>query len=165
MLMAYASVAAFMLVAAGFVLVSMLAGKLLRPDNPYKEKVETYECGEAPVGQAWFNFNPRFYIIALIYIVFDVEIAFIYPIATVFRRWSDQGMGLYAFGELFVFVAILMLGLVYVWLKGDLEWIRTVRGAAEPLQVVKSYAGEKNRPRPAKVPAPALAAEGGASHG
>jgi NADH-quinone oxidoreductase subunit A len=169
MLMAYASVAAFMLVAAGFVLVSMIAGKLIRPDNPYPEKVETYECGEAPVGQAWFNFNPRFYIIALIYIVFDVEIAFIYPIATVFRRWCDQGMGLYAFGELFVFVAILMLGLVYVWLKGDLEWIRSVRGAAEPLQVQKSFAGEKNRPRPVPVPlpvkVPALAAEGGAPHG
>jgi NADH-quinone oxidoreductase subunit A len=115
------------------------------------------------VGQAWFNFNPRFYIIALIYIVFDVEIAFIYPIATVFRRWTEQGMGLYALGELFVFVAILMLGLVYVWLKGDLEWIRTVRGAAEPLQVHKSFAGEITRPRPVKVPA--LAAEGGAPHG
>ena len=164
MLMAYASVAAFMIVAVGFILVSMLAGKLIRPDNPYTEKVETYECGEAPVGQAWFNFNPRFYIIALIYIVFDVEIAFIYPIATVFRRWTDQGMGLYAFGEIFVFVAILLLGLVYVWLKGDLEWIRTVRGASEPLLVKKSYAGEKPPPRPKGAPPaapPALAAEGG----
>jgi hypothetical protein len=73
-------------------------------------------------------------------------------------------MGLYAFGELFVFVAILMLGLVYVWLKGDLEWIRTVRGATEPLLVQKSFAGEVSRPRPAKVPTPALAAEAGAPH-
>jgi NADH-quinone oxidoreductase subunit A len=168
MLMAYASVAAFMLVAAGFVLISMLAGKLIRPDNGYPEKLETYECGEAPVGQAWFNFNPRFYIIALIYIVFDVEIAFIYPIATVFRRWVDQGMGLYAFGELFVFVAILLLGLVYVWLKGDLEWIRTVRGAIVPLVVAKSFAGEKDRPRPVRtgpVAPPVLATEGGPNHG
>jgi NADH-quinone oxidoreductase subunit A len=171
MLMAYASVAAFMLVAAGFILVSMLAGKLIRPDNGYAEKLETYECGEAPVGQAWFNFNPRFYIIALIYIVFDVEIAFIYPVATVFRRWTDQGMGLYAFGELFVFVAILLLGLVYVWLKGDLEWIRSVRGAITPLVVQKSFAGEKNRPRPpspgkAVPPSPGLAAaEGGSGNG
>lgn len=146
MLMAYASVAAFLLVAAGFVLVSMIAGKLIRPDHSYAEKNETYECGEAPVGQAWFNFNPRFYIIALIYIIFDVEIAFIYPIASVFRRWNDQGMGLYAFAELFVFVAILLLGLLYVWMKGDLEWIRTVRGSVEPLKVHKSYAGEKSLP-------------------
>ena len=143
MLMAYASVAAFFLVAIGFIVGSLVFGKLLRPDNLYAEKLETYECGEAPVGPAWFNFNPRFYIIALIYIVFDVEIAFIYPIAAVFRRWTDQGMGWYAFGELFIFVAILLLGLVYVWAKGDLEWIRTVRGAQEPLRVAKSYAGEK----------------------
>jgi NADH-quinone oxidoreductase subunit A len=165
MLMAYASVAAFMLVAAGFVLVSMLAGKLIRPDNGYPEKLETYECGEAPVGQAWFNFNPRFYIIALIYIIFDVEIAFIYPIASVFRRWNDQGMGLYAFAELFVFVAILLLGLLYVWMKGDLEWIRTVRGSTEPLKVHRSYAGEKVLPSiAAKGRAPGIAAEGAASN-
>ena len=166
MLMAYASVAAFMLVAAGFVLVSMIAGKFIRPDNPYAEKVETYECGEAPVGQAWFNFNPRFYIIALIYIVFDVEIAFIYPIATVFKRWVEQGLGWYAFGELFVFVAILLLGLVYVWAKGDLEWIRSVRGAQEPLKVAKSYAGER-RPtaKPSQPPVAAMSAGGSTSHG
>jgi NADH-quinone oxidoreductase subunit A len=128
MLMAYASVAAFFLVAAGFMIGSLLIGKLLRPDHPYPEKLETYECGEAPVGQAWFNFNPRFYIVALIYIVFDVEIAFIYPIAAVFRRWVDQGRGVFALVEVLIFVVILLLGLVYVWVKGDLEWIRSIKG-------------------------------------
>ena len=128
MLMAYASVAAFFLVAIGFILGSLLFGKVLRPNNMYAEKLETYECGEAPVGPAWFNFNPRFYIIALIYIVFDVEIAFVYPVATVFRRWVDAGRGMFALVEIFLFVAILMLGLVYVWVKGDLEWIRSIKG-------------------------------------
>jgi NADH-quinone oxidoreductase subunit A len=128
MLMAYASVAAFFLVAGGFVLVSMLLGKLIRPDNMYTEKQDTYECGEAPVGPAWFNFNPRFYIVALIFIVFDVEIAFIYPVARVFRSWVNQGNGWFAFAEIFVFVAILLVGLVYVWVKGDLEWIRAIKG-------------------------------------
>jgi NADH-quinone oxidoreductase subunit A len=128
MLMAYASVAAFFLVAAGFMLGSLLLGKLIRPHNPYPEKLETYECGEAPVGQAWFNFNPRFYIIALIYIVFDVEIAFIYPVAAVFRRWVEQGRGVFALVEVLIFVMILLLGLVYVWVKGDLEWIRSIKG-------------------------------------
>ena len=90
MLMAYASVAAFFLVAIGFIVGSLLAGRLLRPNNMYPEKLETYECGEAPVGPAWFNFNPRFYIIALIYIVFDVEIAFVYPVATVFNKDLSQ---------------------------------------------------------------------------
>jgi len=142
-------------VAIGFVLGSMIFGKLIRPDNMYAEKVETYECGEAPVGPAWFNFNPRFYIIALIYIVFDVEIAFIYPVATVFKRWVDQGNGLFAMAEIFVFVAILMLGLVYVWAKGDLEWIRAIKGDPRGVPNVSS------RTRPAAeppVPAPAAAA-------
>lgn len=126
--MAYASIAAFFLVAGGFVLVSMIVGQFIRPNNTYAEKRETYECGEAPVGPAWFNFNPRFYIVALIFIIFDVEIAFIYPVATVFRKWVGQGQGMFAFMEIFVFVAILLLGLVYVWVKGDLEWIRAIKG-------------------------------------
>ncbi|WP_437780117.1 NADH-quinone oxidoreductase subunit A [Sorangium sp. So ce1097] len=170
MLMAYASVAAFFLVAIGFVLGSLLLGKLLRPSNPYAEKVETYECGEAPVGPAWFNFNPRFYIVALIYIIFDVEIAFIYPVAAVFKRWVDQGIGLFALVEIFLFVAILMLGFVYVLVKGDLEWIRAIKGDPRGAQNVSSRA----RPRassassnagdvaPAGLAARAAAAEGGA---
>ncbi len=146
--MAYASVAAFFLVAGGFVLVSLLLGKLIRPDNMYREKQDTYECGEAPVGPAWFNFNPRFYIVALIFIVFDVEIAFIYPVARVFRRWVDQGNGWFAFIEIFLFVAVLLVGLVYVWAKGDLEWIRAIkgdpRGARDVSSAVKAPAAEKS---------------------
>ncbi|WP_437577294.1 NADH-quinone oxidoreductase subunit A [Sorangium sp. So ce887] len=138
MLMAYASVAAFFLVAIGFVLGSLLFGKLLRPNNMYAGKLETYECGEAPVGPAWFNFNPRFYIIALVYIIFDVEIAFIYPVAAVFKRWVDQGSGLFALIEIFLFVAILMLGFVYVWVKGDLNWIRAIKGDPRGAQNVSS---------------------------
>ena len=128
MLMAYASVGAFFLVAIGFILGSMLAGSLIRPNKPSVGKNQTYECGEAPIGQAWFNFNPRFYIIALIYIVFDVEIAFIYPIATVFKRWVAAGQGMVAFLEVLTFISILLLGLIYVWVEGDLEWIRTIKG-------------------------------------
>jgi NADH-quinone oxidoreductase subunit A len=129
MLMSYASVAAFFLVAAAFIVGSLLVGKLVRPNHLYAKKLETYECGEEPVGQAWFNFNPRFYIIALVYIVFDVEVAFIYPIAGVFKRWVDQGRGVFALLELLVFVGILLFGLAYVWAKGDLDWIRTIKKA------------------------------------
>lgn len=132
MLMAYASVGAFFLVAIGFIVGSMLAGKLIRPDNMYAEKVETYECGEAPVGPAWFNFNPRFYIVALIFVVFDVEIALTFPVAVVFRAWKEHGVGVVAFFELMVFVAILVAGLAYVWKKGDLEWIKKVTYAPSP---------------------------------
>ena len=157
MLMAYASIAAFFLVAAGFMIGSLLAGKLIRPNNPYAEKLETYECGEAPVGQAWFNFNPRFYIVALIYIVFDVEVAFIYPIAAVFRRWSEQGRGVFALLEVLVFVVILLLGLVYVWVKGDLEWIRSIKGDPRGVPNVVTKTAPA-LPPPMAVPAVAVSA-------
>jgi NADH-quinone oxidoreductase subunit A len=127
MLMEYASVGAFFLIAILFVFGAMVAGWFVRPHNLYDKKLETYECGEPPVGQAWFNFNPRFYIIALIYIVFDVEIAFIYPVAVVFNRWVGAGRGWFALAEISLFIAILLLGLAYVWTKGDLNWIRTMR--------------------------------------
>jgi NADH-quinone oxidoreductase subunit A len=148
MLMAYATVGVFMLVAAGFVLVSMLTGKLIRPDHPEGQKLEVYECGEAPTTQAWFNFNPRFYVVALVFLIFDVEIAFLYPVAAVFKRWVVQGLGVAALVEILGFVGVLLLGLVYVWKKGDLEWVRTLRGgvsAGVPLTVVPSRAGEKPR--------------------
>jgi NADH-quinone oxidoreductase subunit A len=136
--MAYAGVAAFFLVAIGFIVGSLVLGKLVRPSNLYDKKLETYECGEQPVGPAWFNFNPRFYIVALIYIVFDVEIAFVYPVATVFKRWVEQGSGLFALVEITIFVAILLMGLVYVWKKGDLEWIRSIKGDPRGAQNVTS---------------------------
>ncbi len=163
MLMAYASVAAFFLVAIGFILVSLIAGKLIRPNNMYAEKLETYECGEAPVGPAWFNFNPRFYIIALIYIVFDVEIAFIYPVATVFKRWVDQGSGLFALVEIALFVAILMLGLVYVWVKGDLEWIRAIKGDPRGVQNVTSRVVSMGGPEGGPPKPPRVAPSGASS--
>ena len=124
----FGAVLAFAVVAVGFGLGGLTLGKLVRPYFPGDDKALVYECGERPIGTAWFNFNPRFYVIALIFIIFDVEIAFIYPVARVFRRWVEQGSGWFAFIEIFVFVGILLLGLVYVWAKGDLEWIRAIRG-------------------------------------
>ena len=127
MLFDYANIGMFFLVAALFVFAALVAGRFIRPSLLYKKKLETYECGEAPIGQAWFNFNPRFYIVAIIYIIFDIEIAFIYPVAAVFKQWVAQGVGLFALVEILAFVAILLLGLAYVWVKGDLAWIRTLR--------------------------------------
>lgn len=153
MLFEYASVGAFFLIAILFVFGALLFGKLLRPNRMYAKKLETYECGEAPVGLAWFNFNPRFYIIALIYIVFDIEIAFIYPVATVFKQWVTQGSGWFAFVEVLVFIGILMLGLAYVWIKGDLEWIRDIKSDRRGPQNVRASApsGEE-KPLPKAAP-------------
>jgi len=101
-------------------------GSLLRPHNPEAAKLTTYECGEPPTGTAWMNFNIRFYLIALVFVIFDVEIAFIYPVAVVFKDWVNNGLGLVALAEIAAFVGILFVGLVYVWAKGDFEWLKRV---------------------------------------
>jgi len=126
MLFDFANVLVFTVLGAGFVGVNLLIGKLLRPNNPQTRKLSTYECGEPATGSAWMNFNIRFYVVALIFIVFEVEIAFMFPVATAFRSWVESGQGGFAFIEILVFVGILFLGLVYVWAKGDLEWVKKV---------------------------------------
>jgi NADH-quinone oxidoreductase subunit A len=101
-------------------------GALLRPANPERVKQTTYECGEVVTGDAWINFNIRFYLVALIFVIFDIEVAFMYPVLAVFRDWVWQGHGVYALTEILIFVAVLVAGLVYVWRKGDLQWIKAV---------------------------------------
>ena len=127
MLFDFANVLVFTVIALGFVGVNLFIGRLLRPSNPQVRKLSTYECGEPAMGSAWVNFNIRFYIVALIFIIFEVEIAFVFPVATVFRRWLEGGQGVFAFFEILIFVGILFLGLVYAWVKGDLEWVKKVR--------------------------------------
>ena len=123
----FANVLLFAVTAIGFVLLSLVGGRFLRPSNPTAEKEMIYECGEKPIGQAWYNFNPRFYLIALVFVIFEVEIAFMYPVASVYRFFVEKGDGLLVFGEIFVFVAILGVGLAYVWAMGDLEWVKGLR--------------------------------------
>src|SRR5215470_1172792 len=127
----FASVLVF--IGLGVLLVALMTGlsRLLRPHNPEPGKLATYECGEPPTGSAWINFNIRFYLVALIFVIFDVEVAFIYPVAVVFRDWVLKGNGLFALAELLVFVGILFIGLVYVWVKRDLEWLKKVPAATD----------------------------------
>ena len=120
----FASVLVFLIL--GALLVALMTGLswLLRPHNPEPGKLATYECGEPPTGSAWINFNIRFYLIALVFVIFDVELAFIYPVVTVFRDWIARGQGNLALVEIVTFIGILALGLVYIWVKGDLEWLK-----------------------------------------
>ena len=120
MLTSYASVLAFIVVALGFLVVNLLVWKVLRPSRFSEEKLTTYECGENPTGSAWIQFNIRFYVFALIFIIFDVEAVFLLPWAVVFRE-----IGPLAFVEGLVFIGILLVALAYVWRKGDLEWVRS----------------------------------------
>ena len=123
----FANVLLFSATAILFVFGSLLAGHFLRPSAPTREKSMIYECGEKPIGQAWFNFNPRFYLIALVFVIFEVEIAFMVPVASVYKSFIEKGQGLLAFAEIFVFVAILAVGLAYVWAMGDLEWVKGLK--------------------------------------
>src|SRR6266576_1526261 len=131
----------FVVSAVLFSLTNLLIGALLRPRFPNAEKEMTYECGERPIGQAWFNFNPRFYIIALVFVIFEVEIAFMFPVASVYKSFIEKGQGLLAFAEIFVFVAILAVGLAYVWAMGDLEWVKGLKQ-----DVLKSIRDQKQKP-------------------
>ena len=101
---------------------TLLIGKLIRPQNPTELKLQAYECGEEPIGDTRIKFNTRFYVIALIFLIFDVETVFLFPWAVVYRE-----IGMLAFVEMLIFILILLVGLAYVWAKGDLEWVRKIQ--------------------------------------
>jgi NADH-quinone oxidoreductase subunit A len=109
----------FLLVGMALVGITLLVSRMIHPRKAYPDKYIPYECGEVTVGETWIRFNSRFYIIALIFIIFDVEVIFLFPWAVVFGS-----MGMVAFIEMFIFIVILLVGLAYVWVKGDLEWIK-----------------------------------------
>ena len=111
----------FFAVMLGIVMVAipLVISWLIAPSNKTKDKLDTYECGEEAEGSAWLQFNIRFYIIALIFLIFDVEVVFLFPWAVVFKE-----MGLLALFEMGIFLLILIAGLAYVWVKSDLDWVK-----------------------------------------
>jgi NADH-quinone oxidoreductase subunit A len=132
MLFQFANVLVFFGLAVALCAIMIGLNRLLGAANPQPTKLSTYECGEPPSGPAWINFNIRFYLVALVFVIFDVELAFVYPVMAVFRDWVARGEGLVALAEVGVFVGILFLGLVYVWAKGDLEWLKRLPAERAP---------------------------------
>src|SRR5918996_6279438 len=118
-LTSHSAILVFLVMGIGFLAVNLVVWRIIRPSRFSEEKLTTYECGENPTGSAWIQFNIRFYVFALIFIIFDVEAVFLLPWAVVFRE-----LGMLAFVEGLVFIAILVVALAYVWRKGDLEWVR-----------------------------------------
>lgn len=119
----------FIIGAITLLVVGLLVGKMIRPSRPNPEKLSSYECGEEPIMAAWGQFNIRFYIVALIFVLFDVEIVFLFPWSTIFSdakliEASAGTWGWFSLIEIFVFVCILALGLAYAWGKGFLEWVK-----------------------------------------
>jgi NADH:ubiquinone oxidoreductase subunit 3 (subunit A) len=92
----------------------------LRPRRSNEVKDTAYECGLEPVGRAWYQVHVRYYIYALLFVLFDVEVAFLYPWAAIFRNLTSGH--LFMLGEVVIFLVILIFGLVYAWRKGALEW-------------------------------------------
>ena len=114
----------------GIVLVcaTIFLARILSPKNPNPIKLSTYECGEETTGTSWVQFTPRFYVIALVFLLFDVELIFIFPWATVFGNAefiaADSRWGWFTLIEMAIFLGVLIIGLLYVWKSGDISWIK-----------------------------------------
>ena len=118
------AVTVFFLATTVFVYLSLSIGSLIRPRKPTHDKLRIYECGEPTIGSAWVRYNIRFYTVALVFLVFDVETVFLFPVARVFKYFVENGYGLLAAVELMGFVGILLIALAYAWRFGNLDWLK-----------------------------------------
>jgi NADH-quinone oxidoreductase subunit A len=128
------SITIFVAFGAAFVLVNMVMGALARPNVPTPEKLAIYECGEPSIGSSWVQFDLRFYIVALVYLIFDVEVALFYPWAVAWGSAADLGasIGMSAFEirqvalvDMLFFFGVLLVGFAYLWRFGYLDWVRS----------------------------------------
>lgn len=146
--MDYAPIAIMFLVAAGFAASQLLVTQLIGPRKRTAIKLMPYECGKDPVGSAHDRFSIKFYIVAVIFLLFDIEVLFIVPFAVAFKSLlreeasSGVAFGTIAFVEILAFIATLVVGYIYVWKKGIFDW--NVQARAEAKAEVKEMA-RKNR--------------------
>ena len=115
----YLPVAVLTLLGIIFVAISLFMSRMVRPSKKTKEKLSTYECAETPVGDARIHFNIQYYLIVIVFLIFDVEILFLYPWAVQLKKLGGLG-----FFEMVIFIEILIIGLAYAWRKEALEWIQ-----------------------------------------
>ncbi len=115
--LSYFYVFVFLIVGAAFVVILMTVSRLIAPSQPTDEKLRSYESGEEPVGEAWGRYPIHFYVFALLFVVFDVEVIFLFPWAVIL-----QELGWYGLVEMGVFIGILVVGLLYAWKKDALSW-------------------------------------------
>ena len=117
----YLMVSLFFIVGLALPVVALSIGRLLRPHNPTPAKEITYESGIDPVGGSWVQYNIRYYLFALLFVLFDVETVFLYPWAVAYDTLRN-GIGLFVLVEMLIFVVLLVIGLIYAWKKKVLEW-------------------------------------------
>jgi NADH-quinone oxidoreductase subunit A len=147
----FLTILVFMLFGGAFVLLNMVAiGRLLRSKTKYTEQKSTsYECGEPTFGSAFVRFDIRFYVLALVFVIFDVEVLFLFPWAVVLKD-----MGMLALVEAAVFILVLGVGLAYVWKKGDIDWI-PLHGHQKPgARMAQGDLSAGVTPSPATAPEP-----------
>ena len=119
----YFPILVFVLVGLAFGCVPILLGWLIAPNRPDSEKLSAFECGFAPFEDARMKFDVRYYLIAILFILFDLEIAFLFPWAAIFKEIvNTEAVKTFGFVEMFVFIGILVVGYVYAWAKGALDW-------------------------------------------
>ena len=138
----------FILGGLAFAVIGIFVAKLIRPDRPNYEKLTTYESGEDTMGSAWGKFNIKFYIVALIFLLFEVEIIYLFPWAIIFgdEQLINQTNGAwakFAIAEMFIFILVLALGLAYAWRKGFLDWAKSSTKVAQYQSKIPSSAYEK----------------------
>jgi NADH-quinone oxidoreductase subunit A len=127
----------FVLGGVAVALGGLLVGRLARRRLPHPQKDEPYECGEPTIGPSWVQFDLRFYVVALVFIVFDIEIALFYPWAVVYRQ-----AGIAALWDMLFFFGVIVVGFLYLWRFGYLDWVRATQGqtgtspAVQPVDVI-----------------------------
>lgn len=187
----------FIVVGSGFIFIHLMIGKLIRPAKPDPEKMTIYECGEPTIGSSWIQFDLRFYVVALLFVIFDVEVAFFFPWAVVFgtatavanptltaedrfekakrlvppypehltelkryetalqtqpenpRQKAERDRQLQslpagagrlawlALWDILVFFGVLLMGYVYLWKRGDLDWVRSIAAERGPVEILE----------------------------
>lgn len=154
----FANILVFSVIAIGFVILNLLIAAFLRPKSTSEPgKLAIYECGEPTIGQAWIRFDIRFYTVALMFVVFDVEVALLFPWAVIFRDLVESGLGAIAFIEAAAFIIILMVGLAYVWVRGDIDWVgsagdRDATGVAAVHRAIRERSQREQAPETVREP-------------
>ena len=123
----------FVIGGVGMALGGLLVGKLVRPQLPNPEKVAAYECGEPAIGTSWVQFDLRFYVVALVFLVFDVEIALFYPWAVVYGS-GDRLTRVVALYDMLFFFGLIVVGFLYLWRFGYLAWVRAYSGTGRVVE-------------------------------